>query len=184
MEKPPPSHPILETKRLILRRMEPHDIPFLMELWTNPDVTKYMGGPREADWLRRELESSLDASSPDEFDLWPVAEKQTGSLVGDCGLLEKEVEGNPEIELNYVLSPAAWGKGYATEIGRAIIAWAFSAKHLGRVIALIDPDNHASERVAKRLGMRLERKTIRPGGAIRRIYAIHPPETANPDIGR
>jgi RimJ/RimL family protein N-acetyltransferase len=162
---------ILETQRLILRRLQPSDIEFLIGLWTDPQVTRYMGGPRESRWLQSVFEETARDPYAENYDLWPVVEKATGRLVGHCGLSEKEVEGKTEIELVYTLTPAAWGKGYATEIGQALMRLAFEKMGLERLIALIDPENAPSERVAIRLGMRFEKEVLRPGGAVRKVYA-------------
>lgn len=82
-----------------------------------------------------------------------MVEKATGAVIGHCGLLEKEIEGRSEIELVYVLAPGVWGRGYATEAGRAIKAYALASLGCDRLVALIHPDNPASERVAEKLGL-------------------------------
>jgi len=79
----------LETERLLLRNMEPADLDFLLNLWTDPEVTLYMGGPRERQALARSLEECVEDPCKDEWDLWPVFEKATGRPVGHCGLLNK-----------------------------------------------------------------------------------------------
>ncbi len=163
---------ILETERLLLRRQRASDIPFLTDLWADPEVTHYLGGPRDRDWLRSVFEETAQNPHAEQYDLWPVVEKESEQVVGHCGLLDKEIDGRTEIELTYVLSPSVWGKGYATEIGQAIKQLAFEKMRVKRLIALIEPENEPSERVAIRLGMRLEKEMIRPGGALRRIYAI------------
>ena len=163
---------ILETKRLILRLQRPADIDALVDLWSDPAVTYYMGGPRERDWLRTEFEEDGRNPAAEQYDLWPVIEKGSGQLVGNCGLLEKEVGGEAEIELVYVFAASAWGKGYATEIGMALIRHAFETLGLERLIALIEPENAASERVAQKVGLRFDREVRRPGGAIRKVYVI------------
>jgi len=164
---------ILETERLCLRRIQAADADALIELWCDSEVTRFMGGPRDAGKLRTGF--AEDAADPFAYtyDLWPVVEKETGAVIGHCGLLDKEVEGREEIELTYVLAKAAWGKGYATEIACALRDHAFGAMGLSRLISLIEPDNAASERVATKVGMAMEREVVRPGGAIRRIYAIN-----------
>ncbi len=163
---------ILETERLLLRRQRASDIAFLTDLWADPQVTRYLGGPRDRDWLRSAFEETAQNPDAERYDLWPVVEKATGQVVGHCGLLDKEVDGRTEIELTYVLSPSVWGKGYATEIGQAIKQLAFEKMGVQRLIALIEPENGPSEQVAIRLGMRLEKEIVRPGRALRKIYAI------------
>ncbi len=167
---------ILETDRLILRYMLPEDIPLLIALWTDPDVTRYMGGPRNVETLTKNLEATAGNPLAEPFDLWPLVEKCTGMLIGHCGLLEKEVEHGTEYEITYVLFKMSWGKGYATEIARGLIGYAYYVRNLNRVISLIEPENTASERVAKKMGMKLEREITRPGGGIHRVYALHIPQ--------
>jgi ribosomal-protein-alanine N-acetyltransferase len=164
--------PILETERLILRHKLAGDTSALVDLWTDPDVTRYLGGPRAPEQLRAGLEESLTDPPPEDDDLWPVIEKATGLLVGHCGLLAKEVDDANEIELVYVFARSAWDKGYATEMGQAIKRWAFENKGIGRLIALIDPENEASQHVAEKLGMHFEKEVLRPGDVLKRIFAV------------
>ncbi len=163
---------ILETERLTLRYQQPSDVEPLVDLWADPEVTRYMGGPRDREWLESALEETACDPYAERYDLWPLIEKETGQVVGDCGLLDKEVEGRTEIELIYVLASSAWGRGYATEIGQALKAYAFEEMGLGRLIALIEPENTASARVAEKVGLRLEKEVVRPGGEVRKVYAV------------
>lgn len=161
----------IETGRLIVRPLQQADAPALAELWSDPDVTQFMGGPRDYHRVRETLEQ--DAAGPAlTFDLWPVVEKNSGRVIGHCGLLDKEVEGQAEVELVYVFHPAVWGKGYATEAAAAIRDYAFTSLGLARLIALIDPHNAASAQVARKLGFHLEKETRRPGGKVMQLYAL------------
>ncbi len=163
---------IFETDRLILRTVQPDDIPALVDLWSDPEVTHFMGGPRD----RLKLTEIFDATARDplaeKYDLYPLVEKASGKVIGHCGLSEKEVEGRMEVELVYVLARSAWGKGYATEIATAIKEHAFNQMGVKRLIALIEPENIASQNVAEKIGLRQEKEVIRPGGATRLVYVI------------
>ena len=163
---------ILQTERLILKRLESSDIPDLIELWCDPDVTHYLGGPRDRAKLKTSFEEDLRDPFAEQYDLWPVVEKATRDVIGHCGLLEKEVDGKNEVELIYIFKPSAWGKGYASEMGGALKRYAFEEMSVERLIALIEPENEASERVALKIGMRFEKEVVRPGGAVRKVYAI------------
>jgi RimJ/RimL family protein N-acetyltransferase len=163
---------ILETERHVLRYQQPSDITALAELWTDPEVTEHMGGPRDRAKLLAALEEAARDREAEPFDLWPVVEKETGEVVGDCGLLDKEVGGKPAIELVYVIRRASWGQGYATEIAQPLKQHTFERLGLSRLVALIEPGNVASERVAIKVGMRLEKEVVRPGGAVRLLYAL------------
>ena len=163
---------ILQTDRLILRRLQKTDIPTLIDLWSDPNVTSHLGGPRDQEKLKLIFEEDVENPFAYDQDLWPVEEKQTNEVVGHCGLVDKEIDGKEEIEINYIFKPSVWGKGYATEIGKAIIEYAFREKKLKRLIALIKPENEQSENVAKKIGMKLEKAVVRPGGEIRKVFVI------------
>ncbi|MCI0875323.1 MAG: GNAT family N-acetyltransferase [Chloroflexi bacterium] len=163
---------ILETDRMILRFQQASDVEFLVDLWSNPEVTRYMGGSRDQDTLRSGFEETAKDPYAERFVLWPLIDKDSGKPVGHCGLLDKQVEGKTEIELVYVLAPTAWGRGYATEIGIALKRYAFGEMSIRRLIALTEPRNTASEKVAVKIGMRLEKEVTRPGGGIRKMYVI------------
>jgi RimJ/RimL family protein N-acetyltransferase len=167
---------ILETDRLLLRYMLPEDVPFLVALWMDPEVTRFMGGPRDLEILTIELEEKSGNPCSKPFDLWILVEKTTGQMIGQSGLLQRDVEYGTEYELIYVLANKSWGKGYATEIARGLIKYAYYVRNLNRVISLIEPENKASEKVARKMGMKLEKEIKRPGGGVRRVYAMHIPQ--------
>ena len=171
MKASDPVRTILETERLVLRYQNAADVAPLSALWSDPVVTKFMGGPRDKAWLVAEFGKTARKPRAEKHDLWPLIEKSTGTLVGHIGLLDKDVEGRAEIEIVYVLIKSAWGKGYATEAAGALTRHAFDSLKLDRLIALIDPDNANSERVAERLGMKFEKMTIRPDGEIKKLYS-------------
>lgn len=163
---------ILETDRLLLRRQRAADVPALVDLWTDPAVTRYMGGPRDRERMQTVFEEIAQDPAAETYDLWPTIEKSSGRVIGNCGLTDKEVDGRHEIEVVYVLAAGAWGRGYATEIARALVTYGFEERGLSRIIALIEPENGASARVAEKAGLTFEKDVIRPGGAHRHVYAI------------
>jgi ribosomal-protein-alanine N-acetyltransferase len=163
---------ILESERLILRLQQSSDIPFLIDLWTNPEVTRHVGGPRERDWLKTEFESIATDPAAETYDLWPTVEKESGRRIGYCGLLDKELDGKTEIDLNYFVAPEFQGRGFATETALALIRHAFGPMELNRLVSLIDPENTASQRVAVKAGLRKEKTIKRPGDVTRLLYVI------------
>lgn len=169
---------ILETERLILRRQKESDVDALVTLWSNPQVTRYLGGPRDQQALRESFVQSALSPFSDDYDLWPVVEKKTGRVIGHSGLLDKEVEGKTEIELVYVISPERWGKGYATEIALALTSYAFESLRVDRVVALVEPENKPSERVAVKIGMTYKSTITRPNGNVRKLYFLDSPDAS------
>jgi RimJ/RimL family protein N-acetyltransferase/4-amino-4-deoxy-L-arabinose transferase-like glycosyltransferase len=160
--------------------MQRSDIPALVALWSDPEVTRYMGGPREEVGLSAIFGETAEDPFGDRYDLRPVEEKRTGRVVGHCGLLEKEVDGQTEVELVFVFARSAWGRGYATEMASALKRYAFEQLGLRRLIALIEPGNARSESVAIKIGMHCEREVVRPDGAVRRVYAAEPGDRDGP----
>jgi [ribosomal protein S5]-alanine N-acetyltransferase len=167
---------LIETERLAICQPTEADATPLATIWSDPRVTKYLGGPRNFDNVRTALIDGL--ADPPPIDLWPVIEKASGQLIGHCGLLPKEIDGVDsmttcdEIELVYVIAADHWGRGYATEAALAIRDYGFHSLEIERLVSLIDPANTASERVALKVGMLLERDTVRPSGKTLRLYSI------------
>lgn len=158
----------LETERLYLRDVREEDAERIAAIWVDPDNTEYMGGPRDPETVKASVRE--DAKRLKRVDLWPVF-LRSGELIGTCGFVEKEVDGTWENELVYVIDKAHRGQGYAPEIGAALIDYARKVLVLERVVALIDPANAASARVAEKLGFRFEKNSVRPGGRTLKVYA-------------
>jgi RimJ/RimL family protein N-acetyltransferase len=151
---------ILETKRLLLRRQVPADLDDLWALYGDPEITKYIpDAPRSYAEAKEELEWHMNGHPKyPELGLWATIHKKTGRFIGRCGLLPWTIEGQLEIEVAYTLAQDYWGQGLATEAARGILNYGFETLNLKRLICLIDPDNLASQRVAEKMGMTLEKK--------------------------
>jgi RimJ/RimL family protein N-acetyltransferase len=143
---------VLETPRLRLREMQPDDLDFVAAMLGDPEVMRYY--PRvysRADaqgWLDRQRKRYID----DGHGLWLVEERATGMPAGQVGLSMQEVEGARRPEVGWLLHRPYWGKGYATEAGRAVRAAAFTRWRYPALISLIRPVNEPSRRVAERVG--------------------------------
>lgn len=163
----------IKTDRLVIKSNQEVDLEPLAALWADPDVTHYMGGPRNYEEILGILREDAQANPQPAFDLWPVIEKETGQIIGTGGILEKDIDGRNQYEIIYVLAKSAWGKGFATELASSLKDYAFDELGLKRVTALIDPDNQESERVATKIGLRHEKDTVRPNGKIMRMFALN-----------
>ena len=163
----------LETQRLLLRPLQSTDIIALATLWSDSEVTRFMGGPRDYQSILKTLQEELDQNLVLLFDLWPVVEKTTGTVIGHCGIIDKEVDGREEFDLTYVFTKSSWGKGYATEIASRLKDYAFEHLKLKRIIALIDPLNTASANVARKVGLQYEKDTIRPGDKKMQVFGLN-----------
>ena len=164
---------ILETERMILRYQQVSDVAFLAELWSDKKVEEFTGSEHKKEWLVAEFENTALDPRAEKYDLWVVADKQSGALLGHCGFIDKEVDGQIEYDISYFFAPKYWGKGYASEMAMALKEYAFGDLGLTRIVALINPENVASAKVAKRIGMTLEKTIERDGGAVRDVYVAH-----------
>lgn len=129
-------------------------------LYCDPEITKYIpDAPRSYDDAREELEWHKNGHPRHpELGLWATIHKETGKFIGRCGLLPWTIEDQYEVEVAYTLARDYWGQGLATEAAQAILQYGFDRLHLSRLVCLIDPDNSASQRVAEKIGMTLEKK--------------------------
>jgi RimJ/RimL family protein N-acetyltransferase len=98
------------------------------------------------------------------FGPYAVVERQRQAVIGYCGLFFfPDINGQPEVEIGYRLERSAWGRGYATEAARAVRDFAFGDLGMQRLIAIIDPSNIASIRVAEKIGMHHEAEVMLEG---------------------
>ena len=95
--------------------------------------------------------------------LW-VVETHEGRFVGDCGLTIQDIEGEPFVEVGYHVHLALRGQGLATEAAISVRE-AARAAGVAHLVAIIRPENLPSQRVAEKLGLRLERQVFKNGGA-------------------
>jgi [ribosomal protein S5]-alanine N-acetyltransferase len=145
--------PTLRTARLRLRPFDDTDAQALFALHSNGYVLRYWDAPP---WSDRERAERFIGACRDMAEngsgARPAIERHTdGAFIGWCAVSHW----NPEYRsasLGYCLDDAAWGHGYATEAGRALLGWAFGALDLNRVQAETDTRNAASARVLEKLG--------------------------------
>ena len=149
---------ILDTERLVLRKMEIADTDYLMGIFSDPVAMRYYPGTKsrqEAEaWVRWTLDSYRDHG----FGQWVAILKDSGDFAGQCGLTVQEVEGTEEVEIGYLFLRKYWGRGLASEAAVAARDHGFRTLGYGRLISLIDPGNLASRRVAEKVGMKLEKE--------------------------
>jgi len=175
---------IFETPRLSLRHLVMDDLDNLFALYRDPEIRKYFPeGILNYDDTKEELEWHMNGHPRHpELGLWATVYKETGRFIGRCGLLPWDIDGKLEIEIAYLLDKKFWHQGLATEAANGIMKYAFEKLNLSRLICLIDPDNIASQRVAERIGMSLERKVdgIDGDNFPTLIYAIEKQVTVQP----
>lgn len=145
----------LETERLILTRPSLTDIDNLCELQSDSEVMQYIGnGVRTREEVMSGLEKAITHQEKHGFSLGSVYEKESGEFIGRAGLIYLGYDDTqPDIEIGYAFVKTAWGKGYATELTNALIAWGFTHLAVERLIAVARPENSRSRHVLEKSGM-------------------------------
>jgi [ribosomal protein S5]-alanine N-acetyltransferase len=147
--------PVLETERLVLRPMVAGDLDGLLGIFGDPLVmASFREAPFDRAQMGRWLERNLGHQREHGYGLFAVCLRDDGRLVGDCGLELMEVSGEAVVELGYDFRSDCWNRGYATEAACAVRDFAFGVLRLPRLVSLIQPGNPASERVARKTGLR------------------------------
>jgi RimJ/RimL family protein N-acetyltransferase len=158
------------TERLSFREMTVDDLDLMAELLGDPEVMTFYRHPKDRgealEWIRWNQRLYQDYG----FGLWIIELLETGTFVGDCGLTLQEVDGTTEIEVGYHVRRSFQSLGYGTEAAAAARDHARGILGFDRLIAIIHPDNVASQRVAEKIGLSLEKEVDRHGRR-KRIYA-------------
>ena len=146
-----------------------------MPVFGDPEVMRFGDGVQTQEWVRSWISTCLERYHQTwGFGPYAVVKKQSQELMGYCGLFYfPDVGGQPEVEIGYRLRRSAWGQGMATEAALAVRDYAFHSLGIQRLIALIDPANTASIRVAEKLGMQYQKDVMFPGYTHPdRVYAV------------
>jgi len=148
--------PEIETARLLLRMFNQDDLDDLARIYADAEVMRYLSGhPLTREETAGWLSYFLSGWEQYGFGWWAVVLKESGQLIGHCGL--QFIHVTPEIELTYGLARTYWRKGLASEAARACLRYGFEGLQLDRIYALADPGNIGSHRVMERVSMTYDR---------------------------
>ena len=151
------------------------DAAALFEICRNPEVMLHIGAGKPYQSVNeayRFLNWAVSYQKDNGFCRWAVIEKASQKIIGSCGFARLENSG--EIELGYLFARNEWGKGYAVEAAGACLRYGFDQLGFAEVIALIDPEHIASQRIVEKLGF-ICRGIKNYGGEDDKIYvAINP----------
>ena len=148
----------IETERLLLRELLLSDVDGMFELDSNPKVHLFLGNKPV-----KEIEESLDQikniqQQYKDFGIgrWAVILKETNEFIGWSGIkfIKNEINNHKNFyEIGYRFIEKHWGKGYATEAGKAFIAYAFDVMKVDAIYAYADAGNENSRRILEKLGL-------------------------------
>lgn len=168
---------ITDTQRLSLDSTAEEDIDILHKrLFADPEVMRFAFAGRTLsleecrDFVGKHFQITKALTG-----IGTLREKASGEIIGIAGLVPCQPLGIEDVELGFVLTKSVWGKGYATEIGKAQLDLGFNRIGLKRLIGMAHPDNHASCHVLSKLGMRYQKNIRSEDRGPRRVYLICSP---------
>lgn len=146
---------LLETQRLFLREMVREDIGALRKILMDPTVMYAYEGAFDEAMTQEWFEKQIGRYRAHGFGLWAVVLKETGEMIGQCGLTMQDFSGKAVLEVGYLFQSAFWHRGYAVEAARACRDYAFDALGADKVYSIIRENNLPSQAVARRNGMHI-----------------------------
>lgn len=175
----------LHTERLLLTPFALTDLDLALEMWTDPEVAKYVGGVMTEAEIRQQMSDVTKRGGNGGIGIWCIADRSTGEKLGDSFLLPLPIDEedtdfslvvmgqmpDAEIEIGFFFKPSAWGRGYATEVCRRLLQFAFQDVSLNEVVSSVDEDNVASKKVLEKCAL-LDRGRTRCYGKDSPIYRI------------
>jgi RimJ/RimL family protein N-acetyltransferase len=150
----------LTTGRLALREMTDADLDDMAALLGDEQLMRYYPRPKTREEAQGWVNWNKGLYQEHGFGLWLVTLADTGEFVGDCGLTVQQVDGVAEIEVGYHVRSDLQGLGYATEAAAAARDFGRDTLGLQRLIAIINPDNTPSQRVAAKIGLQPEKRSV------------------------
>jgi len=148
---------MLETERLTLRKFTLEDLDELVELRSDDDVIKYLGGRRlqNPEAIAKRMRFYIDCYEKFGFGMGAMIWKETEKMIGWSGL--QPLDGTSEIEVGYGMIKEFWGRGIGFECASAWLRYGFETARLEKIVAVAAPENTGSWRIMEKCGMRYEK---------------------------
>ena len=170
--------PLVTTTRLALRDWSDDDAPAALAIYGSGDVARWLTPAMDRIADVEAMRSVLGTWRQQQPELmppqgrWAIHRTSDDAVIGGVaiGLLPPNGE---DLEVSWQLNPAEWGKGYAAEAARALIAWAFT-QEIDELFAVARPSNVRATAMAKRLGMQWVGETAKYYGLNLQVYRIRP----------
>lgn len=163
---------ILETNRLILRELTPDDFDALYAVLADSDIMEHYPYIFDETRVRSWITRNIERYEKDGFGLWAVVLKESGEMIGDCGITMQSIHGEMLPEVGYHIRKDQQCKGYASEAAAACIRWAFENSSFPAVYSYMKYTNIPSQRTAEKSGMRFMEEYADPDNDYTRVYCI------------
>ncbi len=149
---------IIETERLILRELEPSDYDALYKVLADSDIMKHYPYTFDEKRVQNWINKNIERYSVFGFGLWAVCLKDSGEMIGDCGLTMQMIDGSILPEIGYHIRGNMQRKGYASEAAKAVRDWTFTNTPFEKVYSYMSADNIPSQKTAMSYGAVFEKE--------------------------
>ena len=163
---------ILQTKRLILREMTDDDFSALQKVISDPETMKYYAEPYNEEGVQKWINWCKASYAKRGFGLWAVVLKETGEMIGDCGVSMQIIDDEMKPEIGYHLRKDYHQQGIGREMTRAVKDYFFTHFDYDEVYSYMDKDNLPSYKTAEANGMTFLHLYTTKDGEVCRVYRI------------
>ena len=147
---------LIETERLFLREMDLNDFDALYRVLADPSIMQHYPYAFDEERVKAWIERNMNRYRENGFGLWAVCLKETGEMIGDCGLTLQNIDGDLLPEIGYHIRKDCQRKGYAGEAAKAAMDWAFKNTPYPAVYSYCKHTNEPSYRTAESIGMHFD----------------------------
>ncbi|WEZ08102.1 GNAT family N-acetyltransferase [Priestia flexa] len=150
--------PLLETERLLLRKIKLDDLDDIFEFSSDPEVAHHMtweANESKEETLNNFVNVVIEGYKKGQSADWAIVHKESGKVIGTCAFVDWSNQ-HSKAEIGYVLNKKYWGNGFATEAPKELIKFGFESTSLNRIEGGCDTDNVGSENVMLKVGMKFE----------------------------
>ncbi len=163
---------IIETERLKLREYTFDDFDSLYEILSDEETMRHYPKPFSEEKVRGWLQWNIDNYAEYGFGLWAVVLKETGKMIGDCGITIQNIDGELLPEIGYHIHKKYWRQGYGSEAAKAVRDWAFENTNYDCLYSYMKYTNIGSYSVAAANGMKKVKEYPDEKNIISYAYAI------------
>ena len=164
---------ILETERLFLREMNLGDFDALYKVFSDREIMQHYPYDFDEERVRSWIERNMKRYEDYGFGLWAVCLKDTGEVIGDCGLTIQNIEGEMLPEIGYHIRKDCQHKGFAKEAAAAVRDWAFASTGYPALYSYCKYTNEPSIRAAESIGMHFEKEYPDEANGITHVSVIY-----------
>ena len=164
---------ILETERLFLREMNTDDFDALYKVLADRDIMQHYPYSFDEERVIAWIERNVKRYENNGFGLWAVCLKETGEMIGDCGLTLQNIEGEMLPEIGYHIRKDCQHKGFAKEAASAVRDWAFANTDYPALYSYCKYTNVPSYKLAEAIGMHFEKEYPDEANGITHVSVIY-----------